>query len=265
MEKAWVNGVEIAYEIAGDTGEAVVFLNGIAMSIAHWASFAAELSDRYRVLSHDFRGQLLSGRPEGRYSLQDHVEDLKALMDHLGIRKAHVAGISYGAAVALLFALSYPEAASSLVVMDGARSIDPLLRASVVGWREAALAGPRAFYRNLIPWTYSSSFIASHEEFFDQREGAIASFPRDYFTSFAALCDAFLGLDVEGRIDRITCPALVLYGERDLLVPGHAQRLAAAIPNSRLEVVPGAGHASAVEQPETMARSIARFLDALPR
>ena len=96
MPRVTVNGAELQYELEGKGPTAVVFLNGIAMSIAHWKPVVGSLGAHYRCLCHDFRGQLLSSQtPSGKpVNLCDHVEDLRCLCEELGIPKVHLVGTS---------------------------------------------------------------------------------------------------------------------------------------------------------------------------
>jgi 3-oxoadipate enol-lactonase len=275
VPRAAVNGVELSYEIvqgggaapgaAGGGVEWVVLLNGIAMSIAHWKPLVERLPARCRFLLHDFRGQLLSpdapGVPGAR-SLEDHVADLAALMDALEVPRAHVVGTSYGAEVAMLFAVRHPGRTASLVSIDGVSELDPLLKAAVEGWKAAALADPVAFYRTTIPWNYSSAYLAANAEALARREAVITALPRGWFTSFAGLCDAFLRIDLTKDLHRVSCPTLVLVAGNDILKGERFARIIADhIRGARLRVISGAGHAVVVERPAEVAAAVAGFLD----
>jgi len=264
VEKARVNGVELAYEATGEGAETVALLNGIGMSIGHWRPAAALLSEGRRVLMHDFRGQLLSERPAGPYSLELHARDFAALLDRLGLEKVHVVGTSYGSEAGLVFARLFPERCLSLCVVDGASEAGPLLRAAVLAWRSAALAEPTAFYRALVPWTYSERWIRGNEAAIDAREKAVAGLPRDYFTAFAALCDAFLAIDETPRLAEIAAPTLVLVGAEDILKhTGYARIIADGVEGAVLRVLPGLGHGAVIEDPEAVAGAVLEFLDSL--
>jgi 3-oxoadipate enol-lactonase len=264
MDRARVNGVELAYEVSGGGGEAMVLLNGIGMSIGHWRPAAALLAGSRQVLLHDFRGQLLSERPAGPYSLELHARDLAALLDHLGMGRVHVVGTSYGSEVGLVFARLFPERCLSLCVVDGTSEVGPLLKAAVVAWRSAALADPSAFYRALVPWTYSERWIRENEAAIDAREKAVAGLPRDYFTAFAALCDAFLEMDETPHLAEITAPSLVLVGSEDILKhPGYSRIIADGIEDASLRILPGLGHGAVIEDPRAVARAVMDFLDGL--
>jgi 3-oxoadipate enol-lactonase len=273
-----VNGIEIAYEIARSGGAAagaadggaewIVLLNGVAMSIAHWKPVVERLPARHRMLLHDFRGQLLSpdapGAP-GVRSLEDHVADLAALMDAVGVERAHLVGTSYGAEVAMLFAVANPRRTASLVSIDGVSELDPLLRATVEGWKAAALADPVVFYRTIIPWNYCAGYLAANADALARREAAIAALPRSWFTSFAGLCDAFLRLDLTKDLARVACPTLVLVAENDILKGASFARIIAdRIRGARLAVIPDAGHAVVIERPAEVAAALAEFLGGLP-
>ncbi|PKL06295.1 MAG: hypothetical protein CVV53_05020 [Spirochaetae bacterium HGW-Spirochaetae-9] len=254
------DGARLRYEIFGEKGPVVVLLNGIAMSIGHWKPFIDALGTQYRFLCHDMRGQTLSDKPKGGYSLGGHAEDLGALMEHLSIPKAHIVGTSYGSEVGMAFALAHPEKCSSLTVIDGVSELDPLLRATAESWMAAALADSRVFYKVLLPWTYSSAYIAANASILAAREDAVAALPGDWFEGFASLCRSFLAVDLTSKLNRITCPTLVLVGDKDILKhEGFATIIAEAVRDSTMKVLPGAGHASVIEQPG----AVAAMVDAL--
>ena len=248
VEKAIVKGVELSYELTGSSGETLVFLNGIAMSIVHWKLFAEALPS-YRRLAFDFRGQILSGRPDEKYTLAGQADDMAQLLERLGIGKVHIVGTSYGSAVGFFFALAHPDLVSSMVVIDGASEVDPLLRAAIEAWRAAALATPRAFYRSLIPWTYSASWIERNEAFLTEREAAIETFPKNYFTAFASLCDAFSELSITEELRRINCPTLVLEGEK-----GHTHARATGARSPTRYPAPGSRSCQARATPRSSRR-----------
>lgn len=272
MPDLLVDGARIRYEVTGGARGGgrvpvvsdripVAFLNGIAMSIAHWAAYVREFEAERACLCHDMRGQLLSDKPEGPYSLELHARDFAALLDELGMKRVHVVGTSYGSEVAMAFAIQYPERCASLALIDGVSECDALLEAAVRSWKATALLDPAAFYATIVPWTYSSAYIQANRDALARREAAMAGLPKDYFRAFAALCDAFLAIDLTPRLPEIRCPALVMVGERDILKHrGFSEIIARGIPGARLDVIPGAGHAATLEQPEAVASALRDFL-----
>jgi len=139
-----LNGTTIAYEVTGD-GLPLLLLNGVMMTMQSWALQVPRLSARFCCVLHDFRGQLRSGKP-GRYTLQQHVDDLRALLDLLGIERADVAGTSYGGENGMLFALAHPERVRRLVAIACVSEADDALRATVGRWIDVARHDPDRLY-----------------------------------------------------------------------------------------------------------------------
>jgi 3-oxoadipate enol-lactonase len=258
-----VRGARLYYEFLGPAdGQTVALLNGIAMSVGHWKAIADLMAaEGYRVLLHDMRGQFLSEKPEGPYSFSGHAADLAALLDALGIDKAHIVGTSYGAEMGLYFAREYRRLTASLVVIAGAANYDTVLGRTIESWKAAALMDSRVFYRTILPWNYSASWLAQNSELLAKRESELASLPADYFKAFAALCDAFLALDIAERLGDISVPTLALAAGEDLLKPPRYSRfIADKIPGAEYEEIPGSGHAVVLEQAQETARRILAFL-----
>ncbi|GAB6275757.1 MAG: alpha/beta fold hydrolase [Rectinema sp.] len=262
MAEMMINGVRIVYELSGenDVGSPkapIILLNGIAMSVSHWKPVIAALPARTRCLCHDFRGQTLSDKPAGPYSLAMHAGDLTALMDALGIEKGHIVGTSYGSEVAMEFAILYPERCGSLMVIDGVSELDPVLEAAVISWMESAGKDARLFYKTMLPWTYSSNYIATHRDILAAREAGVAALPAEWFVAFVELCRAFLEIDQTPRLKQIRCPTTVLVGEKDILKHrGFSEIIARNIPGAVMHVISDAGHAVVIERPALCAEEI---------
>jgi len=256
-----VNSVSLYYELHGPAGAPVLVLNnGILMNATgSWVFQTAALSRHYRLLQYDCRGQGQSDHPDGPYTMALHAADLAALLDMLGIDRAHVAGASYGGEVAQAFALAYPERVRSLLLMDTASELGPELRATAENWLAAARrADPDEFYNATVPWNFSPQFIREHEALLAdaRRRYALLDFP-----AVARLCECFLGVDFTPRLNEITAPTCIIVGALDLLKgPAYAHMLKAAIPHAELHVLPGAGHASPWERPAEFNTVVLGFL-----
>jgi pimeloyl-ACP methyl ester carboxylesterase len=107
---------------------------------------------------HDFRGQLRSGKP-GRYTLQQHVDDVRALLDLLGIERADVAGTSYGGEIGMLFAIAHPERVRRLIVIACVSEADDALRAKVRRWIDVARHHPPRLYDATVHDNFSEAFL----------------------------------------------------------------------------------------------------------
>ncbi|MBV8516622.1 MAG: alpha/beta fold hydrolase [Acidobacteria bacterium] len=248
--------VDVFHEIRGD-GEPLFLLNGIMMTTASWAQETRRLAKSYRCVLHDFRGQLRTPVP-GPYALRDHVDDLAALFDRLGIDRAHLAGTSYGGEVAMLFALAHPERVRTLTVIASVSHSEAPLRASVTRWRDTALHAPDALYDLTLPDNFSPDFVTP--VLAQQGRDRLSTYPPEFFRAFADLCDAFLTLDITDELHAIRCPTLVIAAERDALKPVHySEIIASRIPNARLAIVPNAGHAVVIERPDAISALIEPF------
>ncbi len=265
MNTIEINGTTLCYEFTEGPGDAVVFLNGVMASFSSWRGFApAFLRAGYTVLLHDFRGQLLSGKPPGPYRFATHAEDLRALLAHLGIEKPHLVGTSYGGEVAMRFCADYPDAAASLTVIDSVSETDAILAGMVDGWISLLDAGDaRGLYRAVIPVLYSDRFIRANAELLRGREEAFAKSPADYFTGQRILYRTFLDdLPFTEDLGRIKAPALVLCGTEDILKPPKFSRIIAdRIPGAEYLLIPDAGHVAIFEKPGEVISAVLGFIE----
>ena len=112
------------------------------MTIQSWTPQLVLFKKRYQCIMHDFRGQLLSDKPDEPYSMEQHADDFLKLLDHLKIEKCHIIGTSYGGEVGLVFAYKYPHRVNSLAVIASVSYVEPLLREQVESWAELAQSNP---------------------------------------------------------------------------------------------------------------------------
>jgi 3-oxoadipate enol-lactonase len=255
-----LNGVRIHYDVLGE-GEPVVFLNGVMMTAQSWVLQTSLFRQHYRCVLHDFRGQLLSEKPQESWEFEDHVEDLRALLDHLEIESCHLVGTSYGGEVGMIFAYTHPERVRSLSVVSSVSEVDPELDRIVASWAETALERPGDLYRISAPQNFSQEFIESNPQVIEQGEARIQACPPDFFSGLARLVDTFRRLDVTAELHRITCPTLILVGGADAVKsPQYSQLMAEKIPNSEFLIIPGGGHAVIVERPSEVNTAVLGFI-----
>jgi 3-oxoadipate enol-lactonase len=261
MPEIIANSCRFYYELDGpDEADVLVLSNGILMSTASWGYQVPIFSRHYRVLRYDCRGQWQSDHPAGPYSMEGHAEDLAALLDALSIARAHIGGISYGAEISMVFALKYPERVRSLVLSSAVSQVDPALAGIARIWLEAARRrDPELFFVATYPFNFSQRWIAANS-------GALAQARSRYetldFDAVAALCQAFLDLDITGELHHVAAPTLLVVGEEDNLKPrAYADIIAREMPHAAYAIIPGAGHAVCWEAPLAFNSLVLGFLE----
>lgn len=264
MPIASINGISIYYELHGPAeGDVIVLSNGILMGTASWAPQKAALSRVYRLLLYDCRGMWQSEHPAGPYSMEQHAEDLKGLLDALGIQKAHIAGTSYGGEVSLAFAIKYPERTQTLIVASSVSHSDAVLRGMVNSWRAATVArDPELLFQVSAPLIYSATWMKNNQ-------AAIAATPKRYanldFTSLLELIDCFNNMDLTDQLSQISAPTLLMVGEEDIVKPRkYSDIIASRIPNASMVVVAQAGHALSLEKSEIFNSLVLGFINQHP-
>ncbi len=256
----------LTHRVSG-TGEPLLLLNGGLMTYVAWDALAVPLAEEHLVVACDLRGQLLSPGP-AHADLHGHVADLGALLDHLRLPRVHVLGTSYGGFVGLLLAATRPERVASLVVVSGAARVDE------AGWERArpvlaaaqgALAGgdPRAVFDALLPFTFAPAYRERNAALLELRRAQFAALPRTWFEGLVGLLESLRGLDLRAQLPLIRAATLVVAAELDASFPlALARELHAGLPDARFELVPEAGHALVVEQPQALLELARAFLAA---
>jgi len=247
-----VNGIQIYYELSGpEEAPVLVFSNGIMMSTASWAFQKNALNKHLRVLFYDCRGMWQSDHPDEQYSMEGHADDLAGLLEALNIKKAHIAGISYGAEISMVFAIKYPEITQSLIVIDGVSEIHPLLNAQTYPWlmaaekKDAALLLRTSYHMN-----FAENWIKANQAFI---EASVDRYAKLDMEALVRLMKAFYALEITDQLYKIKSPTLVIAGEEDLIKgPKYAKIIAEQISGSELVTVPDSGHALCLEKPAVL-------------
>jgi 3-oxoadipate enol-lactonase len=230
----------LTHRIDGD-GAPLLLLNGGLMSIAAWQPVADALSPSHRVIRCDFRGQLLT--PGIASSWEEHVADVVELLDFLAVEQAHVAGVSFGAEVAMLLAALHRSRVSRLTAISATDYTTEAMREDAREGRIFARTDPAELLRRVARKTWSPAFLAAQPgDFIEKRAQQAALLPPSFWTGADAILSLLLTLDLRPHLPNIAAPALVLCGEDDeVFPPEHSRAIAAAIPGARLEIVGGRG------------------------
>lgn len=249
MPTVKANGVELYYELHGpEDGDVVVLSNGIFMSTASWGLQTPVLSKKLRVLLYDCRGMWRSEHPRGPYSMEQHADDLAALLDALSIPQAHIAGISYGGEVSMAFAIKYPQRTRSLFLSSTVSELHEVLHGFSALWGAAARAkDAKRLFEASYMLNFSDEYIKAYRSAINTAADRYTQMDLD---AVLELLDCFERVDLTSDLHKINTPTLVLVGEEDILKPRkYSEIIAREIPGAQLVVVPGAGHAICLERP----------------
>ncbi len=167
-----VRDVELYYEWHGSKeAEVVVFVNGLFADTTSWSLQRDAFAASYRVLLYDARGQGRSQKPNGPYFHYEHVADLVALLDALGISQASFVGISHGGTVSMRLAAEYPLRVRRLAVANTFAHCDALMQAKLSSWlRALELGGTAARFDISLPWVWGRRFAAEQWGLVEVRE-----------------------------------------------------------------------------------------------
>ena len=256
-----VDGATLHYDVQGD-GPPLLFLHGLGARADTWAPQVARFAPRYRTIAVDFRGSGASrdrAHPAGPFSIPQFAADVRALLEHLGARPAHVVGLSLGGMVAFQLAVDAPACIRTLTIVNSGPAV--VVRTLAERWAMLVrrvithVAGPAAFAKILAPKLFPKpEHGALREEF----QAMMAANDR---AAYAATLKAILGWSVVDRIGGIVAPTLVVAGDQDYTPVAAKESYVRLMPNARLAVVADSHHALPMEAPERFNAVLAAFLD----
>ena len=257
--KIKANGIDIHYEVEGN-GPWLTMSHSLACDLHMWDPQMKALTGKFKVLRFDTRGHGQSSAPAGDYTLEQLAEDVKGLLDGLGITQTHWAGLSMGGMIGQAFALKYPGVFQSMVLAD-TTSRRPPDAAKMWGDRikTAQEQGMGALVESTLARWFTEPYRSSRKDVMERIGKGIRATP---VAGFAGCCHAISKVDYLDRLKEIKCPALVIVGEEDHGTPPEAARLIQQnLPGSELKIIPSAAHLSNVEQEQLFNESMTGFLD----
>ena len=211
----------------------------------------AEYAKHFTCISLDMRGTGESSTPEGSYTTEDLADDVAAFMKTRGIRKAHVTGLSLGAAIGMWLAAKYPSSIASLSLHGAWPKSDPFIKAVVENWQATARAlnsVHEMVIRALFPWCFTPELYAAKPDYIQSLADFVRSRPEQSLASFMQQSNAVIAHDVEAQLSRIKAPTLITLGRHDLLTSTRfLDRMKGKIQNSNVVIFEGCSHAGLYE------------------
>jgi pimeloyl-ACP methyl ester carboxylesterase len=263
MPKVKANNITINYDRQG-TGEPLILIPYLAVDYACYAFQVAEYAKHFTCISIDLRGAGESDKPEGVYSTELFADDVAAFMQAMGISKAHIFGLSLGAATGIWLAAKYPDRVKSLSLHSAWAKTDPFLKTVVEGWQVTAKAlgsVPEMVILGIFPWCFTPELYAARPEYIQSLADFVRSRPAQPLATFLLESNAVIAHDVAEQLGRIPVPTQITYGRRDAVTSTRfADLLTGGIRGSELLIFEECSHAAIYERVEEFNQKTLAFL-----
>lgn len=261
MAFAEVNGQRLYYEDTGGSGPAIIFSHGLMMDHEMFAPQVAALRDRYRCIVWDERGHGATAVDTPQpFTYYDSADDLAALLDHLDIREAVLAGMSQGGFLSLRCALTHPDVVKGLILIDTQAGQElaekmPAYQQMIETFIQQGLTPELG---NAIAYIILGSDFPDSDRWKEKWRAFKAANIAGNFQTLASRDD------ITDRLPEIRKPALIVHGDADVAIPlERAQIMEQGLQDAQLAVIQGAGHAANLSHPEPVNEAIESFLDRL--
>jgi pimeloyl-ACP methyl ester carboxylesterase len=246
-----------SYVIEGK-GPTVVLIHGVGARLENWDGVCERLVRHFQVLRYDLRGHGRSTRLPGPYSLSLFAGDLRALLEHTGIRKAHIAGHSLGAMIAQMFCLKHTACVDRLALLSAVAGRTRQERERVVARIDLIRSGPPGeHFKNSVSRWFSDAFIAANPELiaaYAQRNAE--NDPDCYSAAYKVLALE----DLDHELAAVAAPTLIATGEFDLgSNPRMSELIHRRVKGSTLRILPGLKHSILIEAPQVVAGLLEPF------
>lgn len=263
MPKIKANNITMNYDQQG-TGEPLILIPYLAADHACYAFQVAEYAKHFTCISLDLRGTGETDKPEGVYSTELLADDVAAFMQSAGISKAHISGLSLGAATGMWVAAKHPDKVQSLSLHSGWPKTDPFIKTVIEGFQVMAKAlesVPQMVIRAIFPWCFTPELYAAKPEYVQSLADFVLSRPTQPLAAFIQQSNAVMAHDVEAHLGRISAPTQITFGRYDLVTSTRfANRMNSGIPDSELLIFEGCARAPIYEKVEQFNQKTLRFL-----
>jgi pimeloyl-ACP methyl ester carboxylesterase len=263
MPYADLEGLRINYDVQGD-GEPLLLIPYLSADHACYAFQLPAYTEHFSCIAVDLPGSGESDKPAGPYATEGYADVLGGFLGAIGVERAHVAGVSLGAAVGMHLAARHPERVRSLSLHSAWDRSDGYLRTVVELWRALASALPTvadAVIDGIFPFCFTPEMYVERSEFVEALDEFVRGRPAQPRDAFLAQTEAVLAHDATAVLAEIRAPTLVTFGAHDTVTSTRfAERLTGAIAGSELTVFDHLSHAGLHEDPEAFNRATLEFL-----
>jgi 3-oxoadipate enol-lactonase len=257
-----INGAQIYYEEHGDGPETIFFSHGLLWSGYMFHNQIAVLKDRYRCITYDHRGQGQTEVTRSGYDIESLYDDAIALIDTLDCAPCHFMGLSMGGFVGLRVGIRRPDLLKSLTIMESSSDTEAhqtrrqyRLLSIVAYW-----IGLRVVADRVMEIMFGQKFLNDPERAKLKDEWKERMVANDRVGITRAVSGIITREGISEQLDQIRVPTLIIVGDQDVAtVPAKAEKMHASIPNSKLVIIPDAGHTSTIEEPEAVTAALVDF------
>ena len=263
MPKVKANNIMMNYDQQG-TGEPLILIPYLAADYACYAFQVADYAKHFTCISLDLRGTGETDKPVGVYSTELFADDVAAFIDALGIQKAHVSGLSLGAATAMWLAAKYPEKVKSLSLHSCWTKTDPFLKTIVEGWQVMAKAlgsVTEMVILGIFPWCFTPELYAAKPDYIQSLADFVRSRPEQPLDAFMQESNAVIAHDADALLGKIKAPTQITFGRHDVVTSTRfAEKMKSGIQDSEVVIFEECAHAPIYERVEEFNTKTLAFL-----
>src|SRR5436305_7130626 len=219
MSQVKVDGITINYDVQGE-GEPLLLIPYLSADHACYAFQLPAYTEHFSCIAIDLPGTGESDKPDGPYSTEGYADQVAAFLGAIGLERAHVAGVSLGAAVGIHLAARHPGRVRSLSLHSGWHASDNYLNIVLEQWRTLASTLPTVadvVIQGIFPWCFTPEMYVDRAEFVDTLVDFVRGRPAQPVEAFLAQLDAVVAHDASAALGHIEVPTLITFGARDLV------------------------------------------------
>jgi pimeloyl-ACP methyl ester carboxylesterase len=263
MPQIDVDGLTINYDVQGD-GEPLLLIPYLAADHACYAFQLPAYTEHFSCIAVDLPGSGESDKPDGPYSTEAYAEQVAGFLGAIGIERAHVAGVSLGAAVGMHLAARHPGRVRSLSLHSAWDRTDEYLRTIVELWRAVAAASPTiadTVIKGIFPFCFTPEMYIERPDYAQALADFVRGRPAQPPEAFRLQTEAVLAHDASHALSDIEAPTLITFGAHDIVTSTRfAEPLTSGIAGSELVVFDHLSHAGLHEDPDAFNKATLDFL-----